>query len=123
MSTTKIEIPGWSAYPLTVTEECAPGGSGQCDGHDYDDPGADCECPCHRMDLGVLNVPQVEKWHQILHQMDGTESNLSIDQLLIDTYVLLRIALDDSVNHGSLTDSEADAVERRFIAALENQED
>jgi hypothetical protein len=38
-------LPGTLSYEETeVSEECGPGGSGQCDG--YED-GAPCGCPCH----------------------------------------------------------------------------
>lgn len=118
MTTTLNPIPAWSAYPVQVSEDCAKGGDGQCDGFDNDDNKA-CECPCHESDLGTLDIPQVTKWHEILYTLDGNESSLQVDEYLTPDYVRLRLSLDSSVQQGVITDSEADALEQRFISALE----
>lgn len=117
--TTHLPIPAFSAYPVALSDSCAPGGDGQCDGFDYDDHEAACECPCHESDLGSLSISQITKWHEILHTLDGNESSLLLDEYLTEAYVLLRISLDEAVSTGSITDSQADTIERQYIAALE----
>lgn len=73
------------------------------------------------MNLGSLTIDQVAKWHHILRSLDGTET-LPMEDYLTEEYVALRIALDSATSRGLITDSQADSVERRYIAALENEE-
>lgn len=58
-------VPDWSARPIYLSAECAPKGSAQCDGHDYDTDTA-CDCPCHLSDLPDT-VEAVKVWHDDLH--------------------------------------------------------
>lgn len=49
-----------------VSSDCAPGGSGECDGTDYD-TNQDCDCHCHEaMDL-PNSIDGVKDWHDDYH--------------------------------------------------------
>jgi hypothetical protein len=61
----EYEVPSWSAYPLTLTESCAPKGDGACDGSD--EIGTVCECPCHEIANLPATVALVKDWHDRLH--------------------------------------------------------
>lgn len=64
-------IPTWSAYPVALSAECAPKGSGQCDGHDYD-LDAPCDCPCHEVEVPAT-IAEIKVWHDDMHAGRITE--------------------------------------------------
>lgn len=59
-------IPNYSAYPVLLTDDCAPGGSGNCDGFD-NGPVDECGCPCHDASDLPETTPEVKAWHDRLH--------------------------------------------------------
>lgn len=59
-------IEAWSAYPLTLSGACEPGGDAQCDGHDYD-RNETCECPCHDVSDLPSTTAEVKTWHDEMH--------------------------------------------------------
>lgn len=60
------------AYEVTTgnrhvySDECAPGGSGNCDGY-TDRPGEGCDCSCHGAILtDFRSVTEAAAWHEDL---------------------------------------------------------
>lgn len=59
-------------YGYHASPECAPQGSGQCDGFDYDSSETEtCQCPCHtgedplfeRCTLGGMHDAHIAMWN------------------------------------------------------------
>lgn len=60
---------------MTLTKDCQPYGSGNCDGF-HEATQDECSCPCHTMDDLPPTVSEVRGWHDVHHGLvpvEGTE--------------------------------------------------
>jgi len=64
----------WYSQEHHISAECKPGGSGQCDGYDYDQNDKSCDCHCHTTSDLPNTIEGVKDWHDDYHGIEAKAS-------------------------------------------------